>query len=96
MIKGTKTTLVADLRACLPNTPIGEKRDKLWKVITNAERGDYHDFESTLDTPFPKMRLHNDLLEINTLELLEIDEKMRQGEYDDSPFEEEKDESKDN
>ena len=94
MTKGTKTTLVRDLKAIVSVTPTGEKRNFLWRIIAGAERGNYHDFESELDTPFPKMELHKHLLQLDTPEALAIDKKMQQGEYDDSPFPE--DESKNN
>lgn len=53
---------------------------KIKTIIEKAKRGVYHDFKSDLATP--KMQLHFDLLDAD---LVEIDQKMQAGDYDDEP-----------
>lgn len=48
------------------------------EIVERAKTGYYHDFDSEL--PAPKMQLHADLLEAG---LVEIDQKMQNGDYDD-------------
>lgn len=92
MIKGTKYNLIEDLENARENLIDGEfeEDDVLVKqvddIIIKAKKGDYHDFESELDTPFPKMELHKDLTNAG---LIEIDRKMQNGEYDDDVFQKE-------
>lgn len=72
----TKVELVKDLEDA-----IKAGKQPAWKIgniMANAQKGMYHDFDSELATP--KMQLHADLLEVG---LVEIDQKMQNGDYDD-------------
>ena len=83
-MKGTKTQLVTDLKAIVGATPSGEQRNRLWRIIANAEDGVYHDFES--DLAAPKVQLVFDLMSIKTDETEAIATRIKNGDYEDDPF----------
>jgi len=82
----TKVDLVRDLKVKMVEEYYSEEKvEAIDKMISRAQRGYYHDFETELAAP--KMQLHKDLL---SLGLDELDKKMQQGAYDDeSPSPEE-------
>ena len=92
MNKGTKTTLVVELDKKLADLlnsgePEGSLQvGRLLAIIEQAKNGDFHDYESEIDTPFPKMKLY-DYLSKAGLDDLAL--KVKQGEYDEDPFEKE-------
>lgn len=74
----TKVDLVRDLEEVAQEIMDETTLNKIMRIVRNAERGMYHDFDSELATP--KMQLHVDLLAAG---LTEIDKKMQNGDYDD-------------
>jgi len=82
----TKVDLVRDLKVKIVEEDFTEQQiNNIEQLISNAEAGHYHDFESPIEAP--KMQLH---LDLTMAGLLDIDKKMHQGAYDDeSPSPEE-------
>jgi len=77
----TKVELVALLRERQ-----GRGKDRshaLARVIERARAGVYHDWDSDLDTP--KIQLVNDLSAVKRVDLSDIIEKVKEGEFDDEP-----------
>lgn len=77
----TKNELVALLRE---RQGRGKGRSfALARVIERARAGKYHDWESDLDTP--KVQLLVDLRAIRGIDLSDIIEKVKEGEFDEEP-----------
>ena len=81
----TRKELVTILKqAFVSESDIGKKRT-IQTIITRAEMGYYHDFKSTI--AFPKMQLVRDL---EIVGLFDISNKVKNGEFDESPDEDDK------
>lgn len=84
--KSTITDLPNDLRQAVPNH---QQNAMVTEIIKQAEAGEFHDFKSTLYA-CGKVQLVNMLYEANDMGAIKIREAVINGDYDESPDEEDK------
>ena len=78
--KSTKTDLVAELKEVL-KTADAKRFNLISQIITLAEHGQYHDFES-FDFPNPKVTL---VYHLEAAGLYGLAHKVKQGEFNEPP-----------